>query len=137
MIPRSARTTHHAPAPAILLCLGWILWLAACGGGMAQNPYERERGSTTTQIRIHVENRNFADVRIYAVTPSGNRPLGVVGGNGSESFELEWRQLGTLYFRLDFLAGRTYSTPSVNVAPGNQVELQIPANPTDIIIRVR
>lgn len=111
--------------------------MGACGGGPARNPFEASRGGSTTQIRISVENRNFTDVRVYAVTPSGDRPLGVVGGNQTERFRLEWRQLGTLYFRLDFLAGAQYTTQAVSVSPGNQVDVEIPASPTNIIVRVR
>jgi outer membrane biogenesis lipoprotein LolB len=112
-------------------------FLGACGGGAARNPYEESRGGSTTQIRISVENRDFTDVRVYAVTPSGDRPLGVVGGNQTETFRLEWRQLATLYFRLDFLAGSQYTTQAVTVSPGNQVDVEIPASPTNIIVRVR
>jgi hypothetical protein len=111
--------------------------MGACGGGATRNPFEESRGGSTTQIRISVENRNFTDVRVYAVTPSGDRPLGVVSGNQTQTFRLEWRQLATLYFRLDFLAGSQYTTQAVTVSPGNQVDVEIPASPTNIIVRVR
>ncbi|MCG6955537.1 MAG: hypothetical protein LJF04_06050, partial [Gemmatimonadetes bacterium] len=70
-------------------------------------------------------------------TPTGDRLLGVVGGSQTERFRLEWRQLGTLYFRLDFLAGSQYTTQAVTVSPGNEVDVEIPASPTNIIVRVR
>ena len=133
--PRPHRRHRHVRQRLVVVALATSL-LAACGGGAARNPFEESRGGSTSQIRISVENRNFTDVRVYAVTPSGDRPLGVVGGNQNETFRLEWRQLGTLYFRLDFLAGAQYTTQAVSVSPGNQVDVEIPSSPTNIIVRV-
>ena len=137
--PGPPRKRHQAPGTraALAVAAALVLVAGACGGGSARNPFDADKGVAATQIRIRVENRNFSDVRIYAVANSGEHPLGVVGGNQTETFRLDWRQLATLYFRLDFLAGQSVNTHSVNVSPGNQVEMEIPATPTNIILRVR
>jgi len=127
--------------------LGRIRWLrtaaliavvgaSACGGGL-RNPFGSRSGTAVGEIRLFVENQNFNDLRIYALTTRGPQAMGQVGGNSTRNFTLDWRQLEELRFRLEFLAGRQYRTNAVNVAPGDRLELIVPANPANAYLRRR
>lgn len=41
-------------------------------------------------VKVHVRNENFLDVNVYAVVSGVNRRLGMVSGNGSGEFTIEW-----------------------------------------------
>lgn len=114
-----------------------LLVLSACGvGGNAPNPFD-QRGNQSGRIRIVVDNQNFNDVRVYAVTTGGRRTLGQVGGRSNATFQMDWRQLDEIRFRLEFLAGDNYETPRLNVSPGDAVDVYIPQNPNNTVVRRR
>ncbi|MDH5589647.1 MAG: hypothetical protein OEZ65_10160 [Gemmatimonadota bacterium] len=98
-----------------------LVWGCATVG---KNPFSGS-GSGPTEIRIYVENRNFNDVRIYALATGGPRPLGVVGGNTRGEFRMEWTRLDEIRMRMEFLAGRTFTSNAVNVSPGDRLELYV------------
>jgi hypothetical protein len=83
-----------------------------------------ERGAD--QFVLQVENQNFADARLYAHWNGDRRRIGVVGGNRTEHFTLNWdgRQLRV---EVDFLAGGSIISPSIMVSRGDTVVFQIPA----------
>lgn len=117
-----------------LSVLAIVAGLAACGGRHAPSPFDPQ-GATT--LRINVDNQNFDQVRIYAITVRGPQSLGQVGGRSSGSFTMEWRQLDEIRFRLEFLAAEQYETPRINVSPGDRVEVYISENPNNTTVRRR
>ena len=89
------------------------------------NPFEGGGGAQS--IRINVENNNFNEATVRAVARIERR-LGVVSGNGRESFTLNWPTVDDLRIRIDILAGDRFTTNRVSVGPGETVFLTI-ANP--------
>ena len=122
-LARQARAVLALPlrARAVLALAG--LTLAACSGTReASNPFET--GSGARSIQINVENNNFNDATIRAVSRSERR-LGVVSGNSRESFTLPWPTVDDLRIRIDILAGDRFTTNRVSVGPGDRVFLTI------------
>ncbi len=78
-------------------------------------------------VRLSVQNRNFNDATLYViddVSDSNGRRIGVVGGNSSARFVLDWNFASDLSIRIDTLAG-TCVTPPLTVGPGEELELEI------------
>ena len=113
-----------------------VLALAACGGGRSRNPFDTSPAAQGV-LSIYLDNRGFNDVRIYAITSSGPKSLGSVGGNSMQRVTLDWRQMDQISFRIEVLAGRTYNTHGVAAQPGDRLELIIPDNPANAILRPR
>ena len=113
------------------------LALQACSAvAPARNPFEETlRGPS--RIVLGVQNQNFSDVRIYSETVRGERVLGVVTGNSTKEFPIAWDRLDEIHFRLELLAGRSYTTNSVNVSPGDRLDLVIEQNPRLSVLRRR
>lgn len=119
-MPRSAPVPPAAKSavPATLL----LLLTLACSA----NPWERG-DPAETPVTVTVENHNFNDATIYAVIRTSRIRLGRVTGNGSQTFELPYRPTDVA-FLIDLLAGRTFTTNSVLVSPGDEVQLVIAAD---------
>jgi len=118
---------------ALVLALVW--GLSACAT-TARNPFA-PAGTRETQLLLYVENRGFNDVRLYTLSSHGTRSAGVVEGNTQRRIAVEWRQLEQISFRIEVLAGRTYTTHAVAASPGDQVDLIIPDDPSGAYIRLR
>ena len=115
------------PLPILLVLLGALVVAATSCGRFAREPSSGwdadQRGAD--QFVLQVENRNFADARLYARWNGDRRRIGVVGGNQSQNFTLDWdgRQLRV---EVDFLAGGTIVSPSILVSRGDTIVFQIP-----------
>lgn len=99
---------------------------AACGSRSSypgQNPFEG--GGQVQEIRIRVRNNNFYDATLTALTDTGRRRLGTVGGNQSSVFAIPWTFTGGLRIEIDLLAGPTCTTDYLTVSPGESVDLEI------------
>ncbi len=101
---------------------------------VARDPFV-EPGSDTSQIRVYVENRGFTDVRVYARSSHGQQLLGQVGGNTHVTVDLAWREVDQISFRIEVVAGRTYTTGSIALSAGQRVELIIPDDPSQALVR--
>lgn len=112
-----------------------VLVLTACAG-RSRNPFDQSPEAQGI-LYIYLENRGFNDVRVHAITASGAKSLGSVGGNTFQRATLPWRQLDQISFRIEVLAGRTYTTHGVAASPGDRLELIIPDNPANAIVRPR
>ena len=101
-----------------------LVLATGCGGPpQVSNPFEG--GSATAQsIRIEVENNNFNEATVRAVSRSERR-LGVVSGNSRETFTLNWPAVDDLQIRIDILAGDRFTTNRVSLAPGETAYLTI------------
>lgn len=112
--------------------------LLVAGSGCAtavRDPFGGRGDSATSQLRVYVENRGFTDVRVYARTSRGQDLLGQLGGNAHLTVDLPWRDLDQISFRIEVVAGRTFTTASVAVSAGQRVELIIPDDPRRAIVR--
>ena len=121
---------HRVRAMGVCAMMG----AAGCAQRSAPNPFDTDRPD---ELRVTVDNQNFNDLRIYAITTGGPRSLGRVGGQSRVEFRLEWRQLDDIRFRLEFLAGDQFTTTRLNVSPGDIVEVSVPQNPNNTIVRRR
>lgn len=110
--------------------------MLACAPRQVDNPF-RPDAAQQSEIGISIENQGFNDARIYAVSVAGLQLLGQVPGKGTRSFTLRWTRLDDLRLRMDFLAGETYQSNSVDAAPGDRVELVIPIDPRGAFLRRR
>ncbi len=129
------RTTSRRRRRAVgLVVVALIVAVGACSKRTAPSPFD---GESIGELRVVVDNQNFNDLRIYAVTTRGPQSLGQVGGRSQSDFRLEWRQLDEIRFRLEFLAGGQHNTMRINVSPGDIIEISIPQNPNNTIVRRR
>ncbi len=133
-LPRPATTPGLRPLRKALL-LAAALGVTACSG-TGRNPFAAP-GTRETQLQVQVENQGFNDLRLYAISRMGNQSLGSVQGNSIRRVSLEWRQADQLSFRMEVLAGRSYTTHAVSANPGDRVYLVIPSDPSAAYVRVR
>ena len=78
-------------------------------------------------IEIVVDNRYLSDVRIWAVSGAGNEYLGVVMGKNKETFTHRWLRPDDLRLLVRTIGGRSFTTRGIDTAPGESVEVQVPA----------
>jgi len=107
-----------AAALALILC--------ACGTRTSypgQDPFSGDVPSQ--QIRVNVRNNNFYDASLMAISDTGRRRLGTVGGNQSAVFSMPLSFVSGLRIEIDLLAGPTCVTDFITVSPGSIVDLEI------------
>lgn len=80
-----------------------------------------------TTIRLIVQNRNFADARLYVLRRGARSALGTVGGKQDAEFTLDWLLPEPMQVEIDMLAGPRCVTQEMQVDPGDILELQIDA----------
>jgi hypothetical protein len=91
--------------------------------------------AATSKLTVYVENQGFTDLRVYARTSRGQELLGQLGGNAHVTVQLPWRDPDQISFRIEVVAGRTYTTEAIAVSGGQRVELLIPDNPSQAVVR--
>ncbi len=137
--PDSGRAGRGGARPLARLALSLVLLsaVAACSGSRSvPSPFD-DRGGASQQLRVFVDNQNFNDLRLYALTTRGPQPLGQVGGRSTASFRLDWPQLDGIRFRMEFLASRSYETIQISAGPGDRIEILIGRDPSNTIVRRR
>lgn len=111
------------------LSLGLLLTTVACAtstpGSSPPDADPFTESGPPVSITLMVDNRNFADARLYVLRRGSTRSLGVVGGKSQTEFELEWEITDPIQIRIDLLAGPTCTTEELRADPGDVLELQI------------
>lgn len=103
--------------------------LGGCASGSAgDNPFDEGGQGEERSVRIEVQNRNFNDATLYALSDGRRQRMGTVTGNSSGSVSISWPGDRTLRIEIDLLAGGDYTTPSVLVSPGERLQLVIQPN---------
>lgn len=101
--------------------------LTACASsgtpGSEMEPFTQTGPPTT--ITIIVQNRNFADARLYVFRRGARESLGVVGGKTDEEFTLDWSFTDPIQIEIDLVAGPSCRTEELRADPGDILELQI------------
>jgi hypothetical protein len=118
-----ARRTGFALAAAV------AIGLTSCASGAASDddPYA-SGGVGTRDITVLVENLNTSDATLYMIWGAGNRVrLGRINSLSSAEFTTRW-YYPDVRMEARFLAGRTYTTHSLPVSPGEILELKLPGN---------
>jgi len=115
------------PISRVTLALAFVaVATAGCGpaGGRPVALFGEPEGKQI--LRIVVTNNNFNDATLHALTESGGRKrLGTVNGKGTGTFTMEWSSMGPIQIEIDFLAGGTCTTPTINANPGDSLDLMI------------
>lgn len=111
------------------LCVA-ALAAAITGCGAAGRLVEREDPFVRTpvaeqSVRLHVQNRNFSDARLYALALGKRTRLGVVGGKRDAVFSIPWPHAEPMRIEIDLLAGPKCTTRAIEVDPGDTLDLQI------------
>jgi outer membrane biogenesis lipoprotein LolB len=96
---------------------------AACATSQSQ-PLDQFPIERTRDLTLHVENQNFYDATLYAVSDAQRLRLGIVGGHQDGDFTFRWRQLD-LRIEIDLLSVGKYVTDELPVDEGDELELQI------------
>jgi len=91
---------------------------------------EREEPSTREpvgeeSIRVHIQNNNFMDARLYALGLGSRHYLGVVGGGQQVVLEVPWDYSQPLRIEIDMLAGPKCTTRTIETDPGDIIDLRI------------
>lgn len=107
-----------------LVQLGATVMLCACGlGGYGSGGDDEPRPEPI--LTLYVENQNFYDATLYALSRGGERQrLGVVGGNNHATFTFRWLQ-DELRVMIQLLAGGATATETMLVSPGDSLQLII------------
>jgi len=111
----------------LLSVLGVAGVLSGCGtlSPSVADPFAGPEADTNS-IRIYVQNANFYDANLYAITSGGpERRLGTVGGKQDAVFNVPWTFSQDLQVRIDLIAGPTCTTERIPVDPGDMLEVQI------------
>jgi len=73
-----------------------------------------------------VENLNFNDARLYAVTGGSRRRVGQVSALSSQTLKIPWSIMSDrLRIEVDLVTGPSCVTPEVMADPGERIYLQI------------
>ncbi len=80
------------------------------------------------EIRIDILNHNFADATIWVFVRDAHRErLGTVTGKTDETYVLDWDFTQPLSLEIKLLAGPRCLTRSIDVDPGDILQLEIQA----------
>jgi hypothetical protein len=131
------RNPTNSRPRALLRLLGVVALSAALAGGASacaalssgEPRTGWDAGSSDEQIvELKITNQNFKDARIYALWDGERRRLGMVNGNTSQEFRVQWRPGATLRIEVDFVAGGGFVSSGVSTWPGEAFEFVIPAH---------
>ena len=108
------------------LAMAATVTLAGCLGlGQAQppNPFAAG-GAGAGTIRLVAQNHNFHQATLRALGQTQRR-IGIVAGNSTEVFTVDWPSVDNLVLEIDLLAGGTFRTNSLSLEPGETATLYI------------
>ena len=105
--------------------LALLVVLAACSRNKKQSDdfYPRME-----PIPVHVKNENFLDMNVAVVSNGVSRRLGLVSGNSSASFKVEWSVASAqgIILTATPIGGRgSAGSGSLIVAPGQVIDFRI------------
>jgi len=101
---------------------------AACGVSTnVRNPFDGSlEQAREDRLRIQVQNMNFNDATVYAVSSGQRTRLGNVTGKTDSSFRLEWNYANPISFQIDIVGGGNCRTQPIPVDAGARIWVQIP-----------
>ena len=122
---RFARKTRALRPGYARVALALIVVLAACARNKGHDDDFYPR---IDPIPIHVRNENFLDMNVAVVSSGVSRRLGLVAGNSSADFKVDWAVANGQGIALTAtpIGGRGVAgSGSLNVSPGQVVEFKI------------
>lgn len=130
---RGRRDAFSFPGLRAVLALALTLVTAGCAsfaGGESRSGWD-VGGEGRETVSLRVSNQNFSDARVYALWNGERRRLGLVTGNSSQTFTMDWRPGATLRIEVDFVAGGSFVSEGISSWPGESWEFIIPARVRD------
>ncbi len=114
----------------IMTALAITLFGVACAGLPGAQEGGRAPQPEPDSILVNAVNENYYDARIHAVYVGGQRrSLGTIAANGGRTrMALAWEPRALVFEVLFVTDGATYVSHSVDVAPGESIEIRVPAN---------
>ncbi len=103
---------------AVLVAAAMALGFSACG------LLRHHRNAAPEPVSVHVENQNFNDATVYAITQGAPYRLGSVTGHSEADFVLP-NGSREVSFHIHLLASSNYRTETLSVFPGDRLELVI------------
>ena len=133
--PALAELRHHATQRSGVHITAWNpcfcragLWaLAACSHNKSSDP-DADPDVRPDPIPIHVKNENFLDVNVAVFAGGMSRRLGMVPGNSSATFSVDWSVAngsGLSLTAVPIGGNGGFNTGTLNVAPGQMIEFRI------------
>lgn len=122
---------HRFRRLAIALAVGLTACGAGTGGASDELVMDDLEMATAEGVRrdliIEVENQNFHNATLYAVTREGGhrQRLGSVGSYNTETFTFRWPSASELRIEIDLLASGKYLTQPLLVQEGDELRLVI------------
>jgi len=108
----------------LLIAAACALVLGCSSRTDTPNPFE-PGGSGAGQIQLRVENLNFNDATLHAVSDGARIRLGRVTGKSEARFTVDWPFVRDLRVEINLLAGGNHTTRRLTVSPGESVRLLI------------
>lgn len=107
-----------------LVALGFLaVGSLACRGGQPNvEPLPGAERIDPRSLQIEVENRNFNDATVYAVSAGHRQRLGRVTGKTTETFTFRWHNT-ELRMLVDFTGGGRLVSSAFAVTPGQDDDL--------------
>ncbi len=108
-----------------------LIIAAACAvlvgcSSTSRPPSPFDAGSANAgRIQLQVDNMDFNDATLHAITDGGRERLGTVSGKGQGNFTIDWPFTRDLRIEINLLASDRYTTPRLTVNPGERVRLRI------------
>ncbi len=110
-----------------LLAAVTVVLVSACAGGQSRDdsPFDPSPQSSG-RITIVADNLQFNEATLYVLSDGGSRQrIGTVGGKNRATMRADWEGNRELRIEIRLLAGERYTTPGINVSPGERLELMI------------
>lgn len=103
-----------------------LVTAAVAGGACSatQEEFSDLDPGSQDEITLTVENYNFNDVTLYALTAGIRERVGRVRGSGSETFTFRWPRQ-SIQMEVVFLSGGRMVTQAMPVLPGDRLDLII------------
>ena len=103
---------------------------AACGRLSGASRARAAAEAQADSIRVSVVNDNYFAARIHAIFAGGQRrSLGTIDGNGGRAnVALGWEPRSLAFEVMLVTDGSIYLSHTVDLAPGDSIELRVPLN---------
>jgi hypothetical protein len=105
---------------AVFLLVGGCAVLS--GGITSSDPF---RSQAEQRLSVRVENVNFDDMTVTALSPGRRHSLGRIPGRSTRQYSIPWSSTQEIRFQIEPQTGRRHTTRGVPVGPGEFVSLII------------
>jgi hypothetical protein len=122
LLRRSAQPLRHLSA-VLAACLA-LVFVSGC----FRSRIGDQQDERPDPIQVRVKNDNFLDVNVFANVAGASRRLGMVTGNTTQVFLVDWLATGgqSLTINAVPIGGRgSASTGALNIGPGQMVDFRV------------